>query len=120
MSLFYYDNSGESAGGQSPPFCTVSHLSKGIPFTERAIRIERGPGGKRSDIDSCDLIQSVPEPRSRGCAGVRPSTSGFFFGDHFRLLFRRPFWLFGSSSGPAGNAQTLIPGISYSPYRIPK
>ena len=25
--------------------------------------------GKRSDIDSWNLIQSVPEPRSRGCAG---------------------------------------------------
>ena len=35
------------------------------------------PAGKRSDIYSWDLIQSVPE-RSRGCAGVRPSASGFF------------------------------------------
>jgi glycosyltransferase involved in cell wall biosynthesis len=29
------------------------------------------PGGKRSDIDSADLIESVPEPRSRGCGAMQ-------------------------------------------------
>jgi hypothetical protein len=34
--------------------------------------------GKRSDIDS--VISYSPEPFEPGCAGVRLSTSGFFFG----------------------------------------
>ena len=36
-------------------------------------------GGKRSDIDSDDLIESVPEPEAWECA----SASGFFSGDAF-------------------------------------
>ena len=42
------------------------------------------PAGKRSDIDSWNLIQSVPEPRSRGvCIGVRLLLI---------LFLRRFFW----------------------------
>jgi hypothetical protein len=43
------------------------------------------PAGKRSDIDSADLIQSVPEPRAWECA----SASGFFF---VFILVSGPGW----------------------------
>jgi len=52
-------------------------------------------GGKRSDIDSWNLIQSVPEPRSLGvCIGVR-------------LLLGRRFY-FGPAKSPLpGGRETL-------------
>jgi hypothetical protein len=45
----------------------------------RSILLYSAPGsvlrGKRSDIDSCDLIQSAPDPRSRGVCGRSASGS---------------------------------------------
>src|SRR6516164_10751530 len=79
----------------------VREYTVGRPVGNAQILIPRiwSPGGKRSDIDSEDLTQSIPEPRSRGC-GVRPSASGLFF--VFILALRRSlFWLFSTSGDPS-------------------
>jgi hypothetical protein len=61
--------------------------------------------GKRSDIDSWDLMRPYRNAEAWELAGVRPSASGFFF--VFILV------------APVGNAPTLFPGISLRPYRAP-
>ena len=55
-------------------------------------------------------------PEARPCAGVRPSASGFFFGFWFCAAIQRAVCV----RDPVGNAQTLIRGISCSPYRNPE
>ena len=77
--------------GQAPP-CTFY--------------VSPGPGNAQTLI--LRIMESVPEsPKSGECA----SASGFFF--VFILVFYLVFCA-------PGNAQTLIPGISYGPYRNPE